>query len=174
AVRNTTASPVTATPIVKFLRDGAVHRIKLPPVTLEPLTSQLIDFAALQRAGSLPADFRRGSLEIAESARHPSLVAELFDYDERSGGYPSASSLASYPTRATGSIWRLDGTFRTTLAIENTASVDDQVRLRLFAGDETYEKVVDVPALGLARIDLKELRASGAPDASGHRLTATS
>lgn len=117
-------------------------------MTLGVGESRLIDFAEEQKAGNLHADFNQGALELRPNTEHTSIVSELFSFDEKNGGYVVGSSFASHPARGTGSIWRIDGTFQTTIVIEKTAEAADQMTLKLFWETGAYEKTFDVAAGG--------------------------
>src|SRR5205814_1478484 len=65
ALRNTLATPVEVTPVIRRLRnDGAVEKFSLKPLALGPDESQILDFNNEQKAGSIPADFNQGSLQL--------------------------------------------------------------------------------------------------------------
>ena len=89
---------------------------------------------------------------------HASIVAELFDFNDHTGGYAIGPIFFDYPTRATGSIWRIDGTFQTTIMVENTAQQDDQVTLKLFSDQGTFTKMFSVLGGGILKINVKELQ----------------
>lgn len=174
AIRNIDSTLVNVQPIIKYLSNGSVRTVTLKAVTVAPNQSQLIDFLQEQRAGNLPRDFRQGTLELSPDSGHTSIVGELFNFDEATKGYLVGSSFSSHPTRATESIWRLDGTFQTTIVVHNTAAQDDEVSLKIFSGGDTYEKLLPVPAGAVMKVNLKQLQQDAVPDKNGHLLTATS
>lgn len=173
-LRNIDTVSVQVMPVVTYFRNGLVRKISLEPLALSPNESKIIDFANEQRAGTLPSDFSQGTLELIPNSDHTSLVAELFNFNQRSGGYVVGSSFAAHPARATSSIWRIDGTFQTTIVAQNTASQNDQLTVKLFSGADTYEKTFNVFAGGLVKINLKELQEKAIPDNNGHLLLGTS
>ncbi len=173
-VRNIDSAPVQVTPVVKFLRNGLVQSLSLKPLTLGVNQSQLIDFKKLKESGVLPRDFVQGSLELTPNTDHTSIVSELFNYDEAKKGYVVGPSFGAHPMRSTSSIWRTDGTFQTTIMIENTADRDDQVTLQLFSGPDSYEKLIEVSKGALVKINLKDLQKNHVPDKNGKFLTVTS
>jgi len=173
-VRNVDTGPIQVTPTIRYLRGESVQTISLKSLTLGIDESALIDFEREQRAGNLPTDFSQGTLELISNTQHTSIISELFNFDQRNGGYVVGSSFSAHPARATGSIWRIDGSFQTTVVIENTAMQSDEVRLRLFSDNGTYEKIFPVAAGGILKIDLRELQQNSARDKDGHLLTATS
>jgi hypothetical protein len=122
----------------------------------------------------VPLDFRQGSLELVPDSDHGGVIAELFNYNDKSRGYVIGPSFTAHPSRATSSIWRTDGTFQTTIMIENTATQDDQITAKLFSDAGTYEKTFPILAGGLIKINVKELQQSGVPDEHGHQLVGTS
>ncbi len=65
----------------------------------------------------------------------------------------------------------LDGSFQTTIMVENTASQDDEVTLKLFSDWGTYNKILPIPAGGLLKINVKELEQE--PDQAGNVLSGT-
>ena len=174
AIRNIDLAPVQVTPIVSFLRGGSVQTITLKAVSLDLQASALIDFNQLQKAGELPQDFTQGTLELLPDTKHNSIVAELFNFNEATRSYVVGSSFSAHPARATGSIWRTDGTFQTTIVVQNTATHGDDVSLKLFSGTDSYTKTFPIPAGGLIKINLKQLQESAIPDNDGHVITGTS
>jgi hypothetical protein len=174
AVRNIDTSPVQVTPTVKFLQGGTVQTVTLSPVVLGTHESRIIDFKEQQEAGHLPRDLHHGTLELVPEKDRVSIVGEFFAFRERTGGYVVGPSLTSYPTRSLSSVWRIDGTFQTTIVVENTASEEDQVSLKLFSGQGAYIKSFAVPAGGLLKVNVKELQQDKVPDNDGHTLTGSS
>jgi hypothetical protein len=174
AVRNIDTAPVQVTPTVKFLQGRTMQAVALRPVVLGVNESRIIDFNEEQEAGRLPRDLHQGSLELDPHTDHASIVAELFDFSDRTGGYAIGPFFFAYPTRATGSIWRIDGTYQTTLMVENAAAKDDRVTLKLFFGSKVYSKTYAVGAGDLLKINVKELQQDNVPDDEGHFLAATS
>src|SRR5262249_12971883 len=173
AIRNVDRVPTTVTPTVKFLRKGSVQTVKLHSRLLVPAESWIIDFNEEQRAGRLPPDFNQGSLELTPDTSRTSIVAELFNVSD-SGSYVVGPSLNSYPTRSTTSIWRTDGSFQTTIMVENTAAEEDRVALRLYSSQSTYKKTFNVPAGNLLKINVRDLQQNAIPDDDGHLLLDTS
>lgn len=173
-VRNIDSVPVQVTPAVKYLRNGVVQTLGLSPFMLGVNQSQLVDFKKLKESGILPADFVQGSLELTPNTDHTSIVSELFNYDEARKGYVVGPSFGAHPMRSTSSVWRTDGTFQTTIIIENTADQDDQVTLQLFSGQDTYEKLINVPKGALVKINVKDLQKNRIPDKNGKLLAASS
>jgi hypothetical protein len=174
AVRNIDSGPIQVTPTVKYLRNGSVQTITLAPINLDVNQSRLLDFSGLREAGRLPAGFSQGSLELTPNTDHTSIVTELFNFDERNKGYVVGPSFGAHPMRSSSSIWRTDGTFQTTIMIENTADKADQVNMQLFSAQGSYEKLVDVPSQGMVKINIKELQQNAVPDKDGNLLLGTS
>jgi hypothetical protein len=145
AVRNIDIVPVMVTPTVKFLQDGSVQAVNLPARSLAPGESQTVDFNEEQNSGRLPLSFTQGTVELTPDTGRTSIVAELFNFNA-SGNYVVGPSFNSYPSRSTGSIWRTDGSFQTTIMIENAASQDDRVTLKLYSDQSTYQKTFNVAA----------------------------
>jgi len=173
AIRNIENAPVTVTPTVKFLRNQALQTVTLPPRLLGAGESAIIDFNEEQKAGRLPTDFTQGSLELTPDTGRTSIVAELFNFSQN-GGYVVGPSFSSYPTRSTSSIWRIDGSFQTTIMIENTAKEDDRVTLRLYSERGTYAKSFGVFAGRLLKINIRDLQQNAIPDDKGNLLLDTS
>lgn len=174
AVRNVDSSPVEVTPIVTYVPNGSVQTVTLPKLTLGVQESKVLDFNQLQNEGELPLDFKQGSLELRPNTNHNSIVAELFNFNEATGGYVVGSSFTAHPTRATGAIWRIDGTYQTTIMVQNTAAEDDKVSLKLFSGTDTYNKSFPLGAGKLLKINLRQLQQEAVPDDDGNVLTALS
>jgi len=172
-LRNIDPVPIQVTPVVKSLSGGAPE-ISLKPITVAAGETRIIDFSQEQRAGNLPGDFSQGSVKLVPDSDHNSIVAELLNFNEASRGYVVGSSFSAHPSRATGSIWRIDGSFQTTIVIENTAKQADQVTLKLFSDNDTYEKTFAVPSGSLIKINVKDLQQSRIPDKNGKLLLATS
>ncbi len=173
-IRNIDSAPVQVSPVVKYLKSENMQTINLTPLVLESGESRLIDFSQEQRSGELPLTFSQGSLELITNTQHTSIVSELFNFNERTGSYVLGSSFLAHPARATSSIWRIDGTFQTTIAIENTADSDDKVNLTLFSDQGEYNKTFPIRAGALMKINLRELQQNGVQDNDGHLLLATS
>lgn len=174
AIRNTDSAPIQVTPVVKYLKNGSVQKLSLAPLVFQSGESRLIDFSQEQEAGKLPFDFSQGSLELVSNTPHTSIVSELFNFNEHTDSYVLGSSFLAHPARATSSIWRIDGTFQTTIVIENTADKDDKVDLTLFSDQGSYNKTFPIRAGALMKINLKELQRNGVQDNDGHLLLATS
>jgi hypothetical protein len=174
AVRNIYTAPVTVTPVIKFLRNGSLESIRLNPLHLDVGQSRTVDFSDEQRSGRLPQGLHQASLElIPDVADSITIVGELFNFNER-GDYVVGPSLNSYPARSTASIWRTDGTFQTTVIVENTADKDDRLLLKLFSDDGTYIKTFTVPSGGLLKVNVRDLQRNAVPDDNGKFLTGTS
>jgi hypothetical protein len=173
AVRNIDSVPVTVTPTVKFLRNEELQTISLSSRSLRPGESLLIDFSEEQKAGHLPADFTQGSLEFTPDTGRTSIVGELFNFSQ-SGGYVVGPSFSSYPNRSTSSIWRTDGSFQTTIMVENTAAEDDRVTVHLYSERGQYSKTFGISAGKLLKINLRDLQLKGVPDDNGALLLDTS
>jgi hypothetical protein len=174
AVRNIDSLPVKVTPTVKILQNGSVQTVGLQPFTLGVGESRVIDFSEEQKAGHLPQDFYQGSLELTPDTGKTSIVGELFNFGGEYGGYVVGPSFSAYPSHGTGSIWRTDGTFQTTIMIENTGAQEDQVSLNLSSGQSAYNKIYSVPAGGLLKINLRDLQQKAVPDKDGKLLLGTS
>jgi hypothetical protein len=173
AVRNVDNIPVTITPTVKFLQNGSLQTISLPTRSLAPAESVIIDFNEEQKVGRLPRDFRQGSLALTPDTGYTSIVAELFNFS-RSGDYVVGPSFSSYPNRSTASIWRTDGSFQTTIMVENTAAEDDHVTLHLYSEKGDYSKTFGVAAGKLFKINIRDLQQKGIADDHGNLLLDTS
>jgi hypothetical protein len=173
AVRNIDPTPVQVTPVVKRVQNGSVQTISLKPVTISANETTLIDFGMAQKAGNLPADFDQGSLQLVPNTDHNSIVAELFNLSE-SNNFVVGPSFSSFPTRATGSIWRIDGSYQTTIMVENTVNATDNVTLKLFSDRGSYEKTFPVASGGILKINVRELLQNHVPDNDGNLLVATS
>lgn len=172
-VRNIDSSSVTVTPTIKFLRNEALQTIKLSSRLLRPTESLLIDFNDEQKTGHLPSDFIQGSLELDPGTSRASIVGELFNFSQ-TGGYVVGPSFTSYPNRSTSSIWRIDGSFQTTIMIENTAAENDRVTMNLYSERGSYRKTFDVSSGKLLKINVRDLQQKGVPDDQGNLLLETS
>jgi hypothetical protein len=149
AVRNISTIPLNVTPSIKYLDGGVVQTIPLPLVPLAVGESAMIDLTAEQKSGRIPQSFHQGGLEIVPDNDKGNMVAELFNFDEGTGGYVVGPSVSLYPNRGTASIWRIDGTFQTTIMVENTAAADDKVTLKLFSDSGTYNQIFSVKVGGV-------------------------
>ena len=172
-VRNIDSAPVQVAPVVKYLQGGSVQKVNLKTITLEVNESRVMDFTDDQRAGLLPQDLHQGTLELTPNTDHTSVIGEFFTFSERTGGYALGSSFTAYPARGTESIWRTDGTFQTTIVIQNTANEEDQVTLKFFSNSTTYDKTFPLPPSAITKISVKELQQDAIPDKNGHLLPGT-
>jgi hypothetical protein len=172
-VHNIDSIPVRVTPTLKFQRNGLPQSISLEPLALGIGESRLIDLKEEQKAGLVPGDFHQGSLKLDPNTDHASIVAELFNFNDETGGFTIGPMFFAYPGRATQSIWRTDGTFQTTIMVENTAAQDDDVTVQLFSDSGTYTKSFPIPAGNLLKINLKQLQEENMPDDNGHSLVDT-
>jgi hypothetical protein len=173
AVRNIDTVSVSVAPTVKFIQNGALQTARLPSRSLAPAETLLIDFREEQKAGHLPVDFNQGSLDLTPDTGRVSIVGELFNFSQ-DGGYVVGPSFSSYPNRSTSSIWRTDGTFQTTIMVENTAAENDRVTVNLYSGRGQYSKAFDVFAGKLLKINVRDLQQNGVPDDKGNLLLDTS
>jgi hypothetical protein len=173
-VRNIDNVTVDVTPTLKFNRNGAPQSVALPALNLAVGESRVIDLSAARKAGLVPADFRQGSLKLDPNTDHASIVAELFNFDERSGGFTIGPMFFAYPGRATQSVWRTDGSFQTTIMVENAADQDDTLTLQLFSDAGKYSKTFPIRAGDLLKINLKQLQDGKVPDDEGNLLVSTS
>jgi hypothetical protein len=173
-VRNIDNVAVKVTPTLKFTRNGAPESVTLPVLGLGVGESRVIDLSAARKAGLVPADFRQGSLKLDPNTDHASIVAELFNFDERSGGFTIGPMFFAYPGRATQSVWRTDGTFQTTIMVENAADQDDTLTLQLFSDAGKYVKTFPIRSGDLLKINLKQLQDNKVPDDEGNVLVSTS
>jgi hypothetical protein len=173
-VRNIDDVAVKVTPTLKFTRNGAPQSVALPALNLAVGESRVIDLSAAHKAGLVPADFRQGSLKLDPNTDHASIVAELFNFDERSGGFTIGPMFFAYPGRATQSVWRTDGSFQTTIMVENTADQDDTLTLQLFSDAGKYVKTFPIHGGDLLKINLKQLQDGKVPDDEGNLLISTS
>ncbi len=174
AVRNIVNKTVIVTPEFKRSRAGTVDRFSLSPLSIAAGDTKLLDLTAEKARGRLPSDFDQGSLELVPQSDQNSIIAEMLNYNEETGGYVVASSFSAFPNRGTGSIWRLDGTFQTTLMVENTSSDSDEMTLRLFSGDLAYEKTYPIAAGQIIKISFRDLLQGRIPDDTGRVLQAPS
>lgn len=170
ALRNLDSAPVQVTPTIRFSNGGSVQTITLPPIALAVGESRLLNLTAEQNAGRIPADLHQASLELIPDDNQSRIVGELFNFSASTGGYVVGPSFSSYPTRGTASIWRTDGSFQTTVIIENTASQDDKVTLKVFSEAGSYSKTFPISAGGLLKINVKQLQQAAVPDDNGHLL----
>lgn len=170
-VRNIDPAPVQVTPTLKYERNSAPQSVALTPLKLDVGETRVIDLSKLQKAGLIPADFHQGSLKLDPNTDHASIVAELFDFNDQTGGYTIGPMFFAYPGRATQSVWRTDGNFQTTIMIENTAAQDDVVTVQLFSDSGTYSKTFPITAGNLLKINLKQLQQENVPDDNGNPLT---
>ena len=173
AVRNIDSTSMNVTPSVKFLNNGSVRTIALPSLPLGAGESRTIDLSSQQNSGLLPPDLHQASLELVPDNDHGNIVAELFNFSASSGGYTIGPSFTSYPNHGSASIWRTDGSFQTTIMVENTAAQDDEVTLKLFSDWGTYSKILPIPAGGLLKINVKELEQDAVPDQVGNVVSGT-
>lgn len=172
-VRNIDPAPVQVTPTLKYARNGVPANVTLPTLKLDVGESRVLDLSKAQRAGLIPADFHQGSLKLDPNSDHASIVAELFDFNDQTGGYTIGPMFFAYPGRATQSVWRTDGSFQTTIMVENTADKDDAVTVQLFSDSGTYSKTFPIAAGNLLKINLKQLQQESVPDDNGNALTET-
>jgi hypothetical protein len=172
-VRNIDSVPVQITPIVKQLVEGSPE-ISLKPIMLAAGETRLIDFAREQRAGNLPQDFTQGALRLVPDSDHNSIVAELLNFNDTTRGYVVGSSFSAHPSRTTGSIWRIDGSFQTTIVVENTSTKADKVSLKLFSDSQSYEKTFPIASGAVIKINVRELQQNRVPDDTGRFLLANS
>lgn len=171
-LRNVDPVAIQVTPLVRRLSGGPA--IGLKPLALAPGETRLIDFTREQEAGNLPPDLNQGTLQLVPDTDHNSVIAELLNFDEASRSYVVGSSFSAHPSRVTGSLWRIDGSFQTTVVVENTSTQADQVTLKLFSDDGgAYEKIFPIAAGSILKINIKELQQSRIPDNSGKFLLAT-
>jgi hypothetical protein len=172
-LRNIDPVPVQVTPVVKPLAGGAPE-ISLKPITLSAGETRLIDFTREQRAGNLPQDFTQGALRLVPDSDHNSIVAELLNFNDTTRGYVVGSSFSAHPSRATGSIWRIDGSFQTTVVVENTSTKADKISLKLFSDSQSYEKTFPIASGAVIKINVRELQQNRVPDDTGRFLLANS
>ncbi|HEY1938635.1 MAG TPA: hypothetical protein VGJ33_11930 [Candidatus Angelobacter sp.] len=173
-MRNIDNIAVNVTPTLKFTRNGAPQSVALPALNLAAGESRVIDLSAARKSGLVPADFRQGSLKLDPHTDHASIVAELFNFDDRSGGFTIGPMFFAYPGRATQSVWRTDGSFQTTIMVENTADQDDTLTLQLFSDAGKYVKTFPIGGGDLLKINLKQLQDDKVPDDEGNVLVSTS
>lgn len=172
-VHNIDSAPVQVTPTLRYERAGSPQTVTLKLVSLGVGETSIIDLSEQQKAGLIPADFRQGSLKLDPGTDHASIVAELSNFDERTGGYTIGPLFSAYPSRGTQSIWRTDGNFQTTIMVENTAAQDDAVVLRVFSNSGTYTKTFPISGGNLLKIDLKQLQQENVRGDNGSTLPGT-
>jgi hypothetical protein len=170
-IQNIDSTSVHVTPTLKYEQNGKAKSIDLKPLTLAVGESRVIDLSAEQKAGRVPPDFHQGSLKLDPNTDHASIVAELFDFNDKTGGFTIGPMFFAYPGRGTQSVWRTDESFQTTIMVENTATKDDIVTLQLFSDNGTYSKTFPVAAGALLKINLKQLQQQNVPDDNGHSLS---
>jgi len=172
-VRNIDPAEVQVTPTLKYQGNGLPKSITLRPIRLGVGESRVIDLSKAQRAGLIPADFHQGSLKLDPNTDHASIVAELFDFNDQTGGFTIGPMFFAYPGRATQSVWRTDGSFQTTIMVENTADQDDAVVVQLFSDSGTFTKTLPIRAGNLLKINLKQWQQENVTDDSGNSVTDT-
>lgn len=173
ALRNIDSVPVEVTPTIRYLQDDFVKSVTLKPIALEGGQSRVIDFLEQQRSGFLPPDLNQGTLELTPNTSLNSVIGELFTFSEQDGGYASGSYFRAFPARGTESIWRTDGTFQTTIMLQNIAADEDQVTLKFFSDSSTYTKILKLPAGAITKISVKDLKLNVVPDQNGHLIPET-
>lgn len=174
AIRNIDSTTLNVTPKIRFLKDGTAQTIALRPLALAPGQSRILDLSEEQKIGRLPTDLRHASLQLVPDNELGNIVAELFNFDSKTGGYVVGPNFTSYPNHGTASVWRTDGTFETTVMVENTAAKEDQLSLTLYSGEVAYNKTFPIPAGGLLEINVKDLQQNSVPDKDGRLLSGTS
>jgi hypothetical protein len=174
ALHNIDAKPVQVTPKVRFLSEGSVRSVSLSPVTLDVNDTKLIDLSAAQRSGEIPADVHHASLELVPADNHSFFAGELFNFDSGTTRYVIGPSFTSYPTHGVGSVWRTDGTFQTSIVVENTGTEADTVVLKVYWDGGSYIKAFPIGAGDLLNIDLRQLQQDAIPDDSGNQIVGTS
>jgi hypothetical protein len=174
ALRNTSTTATKVTPEVKYLQGSAVRTVTLDAITLNSQETRLIDFAEEQRAGRLPLNFSQGRLMLTPQSNGAAVIAELFNFNGSNGGYVVGPSFTAHPARATSGVWRTDGSFQTTLMVENAATQDDVMTVKLFGEGGIYEKDFPVAAGGLMKVNIGELQQDAVRDKNGNLLLGTS
>ena len=161
-MRNTGPSPVSVTPVARFLRGTNAETATLQSVTLDSGESAVLNLNAMQEREFLPRDFHQGTLELLQSGTNASLVAELFTYS-RAEGYELGSAFVTYPGFGNSAIWRTDGSFQTEISVENTAATGDTVNLSFYSADPSFNngkpfvRAIPIAASGLISVNAKQL-----------------
>jgi hypothetical protein len=169
-VRNVGTAVARVTPVLSHGSDATDVPVVLPDLVVGSLQTIALDLGAAQARGLISSDFHFGSLELR--ANTP-FLAELFTHDE-SGGYEIGPNLVQHPGRGNSSIWKIDGAFRTTIAIRNLAKTSDTATVTFYNGSQAgFAQAIEIPAGGLKRIDVNGLSALPA-DAQGNLFTGTS
>jgi hypothetical protein len=172
-MRNISSVSTQVTPVVQYLIDASVRKVSLPPLALKAGESRVIDFAKEQAAGRLPADLRQGTLELDPDSNQAAVIGELFNFNDNGPGYVVGPSFTAHPARATAALWRTDGTFQTTIVIQNTGQ-DDQMTVKIFSEGASWERAFDIRSGGMTKINLKQIQQDAVPDKDGKLLVATS
>ena len=165
AIRNANESVKVARPRVKWLENGATRVAELPALRLQPREVRILDLAAAQARGEIPASFRFGSMEIPYEGEGSHVFAQLTSTDTTSGSVLDTSMTSHESHAVAGMEWSTEGADRTLLSIANAASRPDTLSVQLFVSGRT----IDLPPLHLGggEIALLDLHAVAAAQGLG-------
>lgn len=168
ALRNATETPKIVHPRVKWLQGSLTREARLPAIHMKPREVRILDLAAAQTNGEIPAEFRFGVLEVPYEGTTGHVFAQLTNVD-RTSGLVLDGSMTSHESHAVaGMEWSIEGDNQTLISITNASERGDELKVQLFTGTGT----IDLPALELgggeiALLNLRSIAGSLSVGASG-------
>lgn len=170
-LRNASAQAINAELIFHW-RSGANTGKSTSAVSVQPHATKIVDVAALQADGVIPANAQWAYVSISAAIRPDDLlaVATSFDATGRLGAQTPFSDQTS--NHWEGGIWEVDPTHDTLMAVGNAGSTATKARITLLynSGQGKYQIEQALAPEEQAWVDVGKLISSQQPDVNGKTL----
>src|SRR5581483_1020434 len=174
-LRNTTSSPLPAAVRLNWRSANAAGTFAYPGTTLAPGEARLLDIAALQAKGEIPAAANWGTLAIQYQGNTADLVAVAASFDA-SGRYglqtPFSWALGGHWK---GSMWHVDAMHNSFITAGNGGDEPMNARMTLFynGGKGTYHIEKRLAPGEQIWADVGRIIREQIPDRDGHTILPT-
>jgi hypothetical protein len=171
-IRNTTASPVTATLRFNWRSPSAVGKAPGPSLRLAPFETRRVDIAALQDRDALPKQANWTSVTLTTQGRPDEVVAIAASYDStlRYGAQTPFSDQLSF--RWEGGQWQYDVQHNSIITVGNGGTKATRTAFTIFynQGKDKYELEQTLQPDEQMWIDVGRLIRERVPDKNGKAL----
>jgi hypothetical protein len=170
ATRNRSSARITVNPVFSYQVGEQVERVTLPPLSLSPQDSALLDLRQYQLDGLIPAAVNDGSIDLRYEGEAGALIAELASVDQ-GGSFVSPVPLTCNGQRlAEMAFWRTDGDWHGSVSLLNVAAEQMRVEVKIIYPGGVYEIEKTIAPGATAMVSVNDLQQSQEPDGEGRTI----
>ena len=168
-VRNATAAPTAVAVRFNWRADTKSGSSIGPTLQLAPYETRLVDVAALQKSGVVPAEARWASVELTSSNRPNDIMATAASYDStlRYGIQTPFNDQLTFHWE--GGEWRVDSTHNSIIAAGNGGSAPAKTLFTIYydSGKKRYDLEQELKPHEQIWVDVGKLIHDQLPDKNG-------